>query len=430
MSRAQLTQLNNGIRVVTKTVESLESIFLGYWIEAGSVHEENDDNGISHFLEHMAFKGTTSRKANQITEEIESVGGHINAYTSRETTAFQTKILKEDLALGMDILSDILQNPTFPEEELEKERYVILQEISQTFDTPDDIIFDYFQDIAFANQKLGRSILGSPQTVNKITTEDLRRYRSKYYNADNIVLAAVGNLCHYDLLKQADKYLFKFASNVTSVANEQYNYVGGVFSDTRDLEQTHIIIGFEGVSSLSAEYYTQAILSSILGGGMSSRLFQEIREKRGLAYSIYSFSSAHRKNGLFGIYSATSSEKITELVNVSLGELLDMCSNISEKELRRTKAQFKASLLMSNESNSALCEQIANQTIIFKKPYEQKEILEKINSVTLEDIQKVARKITSSNLSIITVGKGNADSILPIAESLGIGVSADRVLAN
>jgi predicted Zn-dependent peptidase len=368
----------------------------------------------------MAFKGTKSRNVKQIAEEIESVGGFLNAYTSKETTAFHAKVLKEDKRLALDILSDILQNPTFPAEELERERGVIIQEIYMTQDTPDDIIFDHFQNVAFANQSLGRPILGPVETVSKIDASDLRAYRSKYYSADNIVFAAAGNVDHDEVLRLAEEYFAGFKTDATPVCDKQYDYVGGTYSDIRDLEQTHLIIGFNGLSSTSEDYYTLAILSSILGGGMSSRLFQEVREKRGLAYSIYAFSSSYRKNGAFGIYAATSPDKLAELSNVVAGELVEIRRNISEKELKRTKAQFKASLLMAKESASASCEQIANQTLIFQRPIEQNETLEKINSVGIEDVQKLAEKILSSNASVISVGKSDASQAVQALNSCGI----------
>ncbi|MDR0678171.1 MAG: insulinase family protein [Holosporaceae bacterium] len=420
MKKAVLTQLDNGIRVVTQNIENFESVALGYWIEAGGTCEEENNYGISHFLEHMAFKGTTSRDAKQIIEEIESVGGYLNAYTSKETTAFHAKVLKENWPLAMEVLSDILQNPTFPCKELERERGVILQEISQTHDTPDDIIFDHFQSVAFTNQSLGRPILGSTDIVLNINVSDLRDYRSRYYNADNVVFAAVGNLDHDKLLNQADRYFSRFKTGVTRVCDKRYDYVGGIHSDIRDLEQTHVIIGFEGVSSLSDDYYTLAILSSVLGGGMSSRLFQEIREKRGLAYTVYSFSSSYRKNGLFGVYAATSTDNLAELSNIVSGELIKMCGDISEKELKRTKAQFKSSLLISRENNSILCEQIVNQTLIFKRPIDTKEIIGKIDSITLKDLQNLMTKILSSKASIATVGKGDASSIIGALQSHGL----------
>jgi predicted Zn-dependent peptidase len=420
MSKAILSRLDNGMRVVTKKIENFESVVLGYWIEAGGICESEDICGISHFLEHMAFKGTTSRSAKKITNEIESVGGYLNAYTSKETTAFHAKILKENQSIALEILSDILQNPTFPPEELEMERGVILQEISQTQDTPDDIIFDHFQNVAFTGKSLGRPILGPVDVVSRLSADDLRGYRSKYYNADNMVFAAAGNVDHDELLRLADEYFSKFKTNATPVHDEQYQYMGGSYSDIRDLEQTHAIIGFNGLPSLDEDYYTLAILSSILGGGMSSRLFQEVREKRGLAYSIYAFSSSYKRNGIFGVYSATSADKLAELSDVIIGELTKICENIHEDELNRTKAQFRASLLMVDESNSASCEQIVHQALIFNKIIDRSEILEKINRITADDVKKLAVKIISSSVSVATVGKGNAEPFLRSLQKYGL----------
>ncbi|MDR0968498.1 MAG: insulinase family protein [Holosporaceae bacterium] len=417
MSKTIITRLNNGIQVATRSIESFESVVLGYWVKAGGVCENKSECGISHFLEHMAFKGTTSRNAKQISEEIESVGGFLNAYTSKEITAFHAKVLKENKELVIDVLSDILQNPTFPEEELERERGVIMQEIYQTQDTPDDIIFDHFQNVAFANQSLGRPILGTAEIVSKITARDLQDYRAKYYNADNIIFAAAGNVDHDELLKLADKYLSKFRNNVTPVHDKRYDYVGGSYSDVRDIEQTHVIIGFDGLSSASEDYYAAATLSSILGGGMSSRLFQEVREKRGLAYSIYAFSSSYKRNGTFGVYAATSPDKLTELSKVIANELTKIEEDVLEKELDKTKAQLKSALLMARESSSASCEQIANQTAIFGSPLEKEDVVKKIESVSIEDVKKLANKIFSSKTSVVTVGKNDATPVIEVLRS-------------
>ncbi len=422
--QTKLTTLDNGIRVVTKNLESFDSVVLGYWVEAGGVCEEESNCGISHFLEHMAFKGTTTRTAKQIAEEIEAVGGYSNAYTSKEVTAFHAKVLKEHKQVAVDILSDILLNPTFAKEELERERGVILQEISQTFDTPDDIIFDHFQGVAFKNQSLGRPILGPVEVVSKISADDLRRYRTKYYNADNVVFAAVGNVCHDEMIESANKYFSQFSKTKTPTHDTTYRYVGGAYSDKRPLEQAHLILGFNGLPSSDSDYYTMAIFSAILGGGMSSRLFQEVREKRGLVYSIYSFSSSYKHNGVFGVYAATSADKLSELSDVVSNELIKMRGVITEKEFNRTKAQFKSSLLMSCESNSATCEQIVNQTMIFGRPLSHNEMLEKIEAVTIEDVQKLTDKILASNASVVTVGNCDCEKILPVLKANGIKVTA------
>jgi predicted Zn-dependent peptidase len=420
LKNTRLTRLDNGIRVVTKKLENFDSVVVGCWVETGAVRENIHNNGISHFLEHMAFKGTHTRTAKQIAEEIESIGGYLNAYTSKEVTAFHAKVLKEELQTAIDILSDILQNPTFLTEELERERQVILQEISQTQDTPDDVIFDHFEGVAFAQQALGRSILGSAEIVSKISADDLINYRSEYYNANNIIFAAVGNVSHEDLINSADRYFSGFKNKTVKPHNDTYNYIGGSYSDIRDLEQAYVIVGFSGVGNLDDDYYKLALFSSILGGGMSSRLFQEVREKRGLAYSVYSFSSSYKNNGTFGIYSATSPEKLSELSDVISGELIKMRKNISEKELKRTKAQFRSSLLMTKESNSASCEQMVNQTLIFGHPISWEDILKKLEAITLDDIEHLTDRILSSNASTVTVGKCDTSPIVLALQKNGI----------
>ncbi|MDR2794226.1 MAG: insulinase family protein [Holosporaceae bacterium] len=424
MNNMKLTCLPNGIRVVTKSVESFESVVLGYWVEAGGVCEDESICGISHFLEHMAFKGTTSRTAQQIAEEIESVGGYLNAYTSKEITAFHAKVLHSDIGIAIDIVSDILQNPTFLQEELEMERNVVLQEIGQTQDTPDDIIFDHFQSVAFAKQAMGYSILGPASVISSLGANDLRSYMQRYYNADNIVFGAVGNIDHDEIVDLASKHFSKFSSHKTLKHSNCYNYIGGSLADIRDLEQVHVIIGFNGVSILSSDYYTMAIFSSILGGGMSSRLFQEVREKRGLVYSIYSFSSCYRNNGTFGIYAATSADKLSELSDVVVAEVLKVQQDVTEKEFNRTKAQFKSSLLMSSESSSSSCEQIVNQTIAFGRPLDRVEIIKKLDSVTIDEVKQLCTTVLASPPSVITVGKCDCRPIIASLNGNGLKVAS------
>ncbi|MDR3187230.1 MAG: insulinase family protein [Holosporaceae bacterium] len=420
MKNTKLTTLDTGLRIVTRRLENFDSVVIGYWVEAGTVRENEANNGVSHFLEHMAFKGTSRRTAKQIAEEIESVGGYLNAYTSKEATAFHAKVLKEDRHTALDILSDILQAPTFPSEELELERNVVLQEISQTQDTPDDIIFDYFESAAFQNQPLGRSILGSSALIANMKVDALRAYRDEYYNSDNIVLAAAGDVVHEELVDSVNKYLSGFRTCKTAAHDIKCHYVGGSYSDMRDLEQAYLIIGFNGLANLDSDYYTLALFSSILGGGMSSRLFQEIREKRGLAYSVYSFSSSHKYNGAFGIYAATSPDKLSELSDVASTELLKMREHISEKEFGRAKAQFRSVLLMSQESNSSCCEQIVNQTLIFKRPVSHEEILKKIDAITVDGIKALTDRLLSSNASIVTVGKCDCSAVNAALQVNGI----------
>lgn len=386
---------------------------LGYWVKVGGVCEDSSNCGISHFLEHMAFKGTKTRTAKQIADEIESVGGYLNAYTSKEVTAYHSKLLGDDKKLAIDILSDILQNPTFLKEELERERGVIFQEFFQTRDTPEDIIFDHFQTVAFKGQSLGTPILGTEEVISKISSEDLSSYLSTHYYANDMIFAAVGNVSHDEILDYADKYFSKFKSaKQISGSDKPFKYVGGAHSDVRDIEQVHVVVGFDGLSCKDPDYYTMAIFSSILGGGMSSRLFQEIREKRGLVYSIYSFSNSYTQNGVFGVYAATTADKLKELADVLALELLKMTTNITEKEFQRTKAQFKTSLLISSENNTVSCEQLVNQTAVFGHPILHKEIIEKIDAVTIDDIKRLANKVLQSVTSVVTVGKCDCSDVV------------------
>lgn len=430
MENVQLTHLDCGLTVVTRTMESLSSVALGYWVKAGGVLEDPSNWGISHFLEHMAFKGTTTRSARQIADEIESVGGYLNAYTSKEVTAFHAKLLGEHKNIAVDILSDILQNATFPIDELERERGVILQEFFQTQDTPDDIIFDHFQRVAFGDQSLGMPILGTEKHISNISANDLRNYMMQHYYSENMIFAAVGNVTHSEILDYAEKYFDKFnqEKNVRSGTDSETNYVkkfdykGGAFSERKDIEQVHVIVGFEGLQCKDPDYYTLAIMSSILGGGMSSRLFQEIREKRGLVYSIYSFSNSYTQNGVFGVYAATTENKLKELSEVLAAELLKISGEITESEFNRTKAQFKTSLLISAENNVSSCEQLVNQTAVFGHPIPREEILRKIEAVSIDDVRKLAAKILQSKTSVVTVGKCDCGDVLKAMGNSGFKV--------
>ena len=405
MESGKISKISNGITVVSHEIGSVESATIGFWVKAGGFSEEKEVHGISHFLEHMAFKGTERRSARDIAEEIESVGGYLNAYTSRDVTAYHAKVLKDDIPLALDIVSDILFYPTFLSEEMERERGVILQEIGQSIDTPDDIIFDHFQNIAFPDQPMGRPILGTADIVSRLSTDDLRAYRAQNYTTDSIILSAAGNISHDKLVELAEKY----AGNVPNSAREKVDinphYEGGYHFDERlKLEQSHVILGFEGVKYTDPNYYTAALFSSILGEGMSSRLFQEVREKRGLVYSVYSFTSNYKDAGLFGMYAATSPSKVIELLDVAYEEVQKMRKGISTKEFNRTKAQFKSGLLMSLESTSSTCDQIASQTVLFDKPVAMQDVLKKIDAVTIDEIEAYTDQLLASRPTLISVG--------------------------
>lgn len=398
-----VTTLANGLRVVTNSIPYVETVTCGFWVDVGARHEPESINGISHVLEHMAFKGTNRRSALEIAEEIEAVGGYLNAYTSREATAYHARILKADLPLAIDILTDILQNSTFDPIEFAREQSVIIQEIGQTYDTPDDIIFDYFQQTCFPNQPMGRAILGTTQIIQSLTPEQVKKYMHDHYGMHQIVFAASGKLEHEQIVDLVSE---KFQSLPTDCPKEKIPavYKGGTFHQERDLEQTHVILGTEGLPFGHQDYYAISILSTILGGGMSSRLFQEVREKRGLVYSIYSFASSYQDSGIFGIYAGTSPNKVQELLPVVRDELAQFSKSLKTSEINRAKAQLKAGLMMSLESTTSRCEQLANHLMIYGRPIPPTEILQKVDAVTHDQINALADRLFSGPQTLITLG--------------------------
>ncbi len=402
----ELSTLPGGLRVVTHKMSSVETVSLGIWVQVGARFEQAAINGVSHLLEHMAFKGTERRNARAIAEEIEAVGGHLNAYTSREVTAYHATVLKEDVVLAVDILSDILQYPTFDQEELGRERAVVLQEIGQTLDTPDDIIFDQFQEICFPDQPMGRPILGPPEIVAAMERDVLRGYMKDHYTAPRMVVAAVGNLDHKAVLGEVER---AFADNLAGNGSaepppEPARYQGGDRRDPRDLEQVHLVVGFEGFRFGDNDYYAAACMSTLLGGGMSSRLFQEIRERRGLVYSIYNFSSSYYDCGVFGVYAGTGADEIAELVPVLCDELVRATGDINDDELARARAQLRAGMLMLLESTASRAEQLARQIMIYGRPLTIEEITEKIEVVDIEAVQRTVRRLLSSKPTVAAIG--------------------------
>lgn len=390
--KIKISTLKNGLRIATDTLPSVETVSLGIWVGAGSRFETKDNNGVAHFLEHMAFKGTKKRNAIQIAEEIENVGGIINAYTSREVTAYYAKVLKNDTRLALDILSDILQNSTFDPTELEREREVIIQEISQSKDTPDDIIFDHFQEAAYPDQPFGRPILGPAGLIKKMPRETLMTFMDTLYTPDNMILVASGNVDHDEMVKQAEDCLSAIPSR-KQPAPDGAVFKGGNYRENRKLEQLHTLFGFEGDAVTSDNYYTTVLYSTILGGGMSSRLFQEIREKRGLVYTIYSFMNANSDAGLFGIYAGTGEQGSKTLMDVTLAELEKMTHTVKEDELHRAKAQVKASLLMGLESTNNRARRIAHNILTHNRLIGVDEIIEKIEDVDVNQVQNYGAEL-------------------------------------
>jgi predicted Zn-dependent peptidase len=399
----RVTQLPSGLTVVTEHMDRVETVSLGAYVATGTRNETETENGVSHFLEHMAFKGTERRSAAAIAEEIEAVGGHINAYTAREQTAYYVKVLKEDTALAADIIGDILTHSTFEPEELERERGVILQEIGQANDTPDDIIFDHFQETAFPAQPMGRPVLGTEEHIREMPRSVLTNYMRRHYSAPNVVVAAAGALEHEQLLDLVNKHFADLPSEPPPPVVVG-RYAGGEFREARELDQVHIVLGFPSVAYGDPDYYPTLLLSTLLGGGMSSRLFQEIREKRGLVYSIYSFSAPYMDTGLFGIYAGTGESEAEELVPVTLAELCKVQTEVTETELARARAQVKASLLMSLESTGSRCEQLARQLQVFGRVVPTAETVGKLNAVTTEQVSRAAERLFRAAPTLATMG--------------------------
>ncbi len=400
-----IDKLKNGIRVVTEEIPSIESVSVGIWINAGSRNEKKIENGIAHFLEHMAFKGTEKRSALQIAEEIESVGGFINAYTSREITCYYAKVLKNHLPLAVDILSDIISNSIFNEQEIEIEKGVIIQEIGQMKDTPDDVIFELLQKEAFADTELGRSILGSVENINSFQRKNFINFIDNNYFAEKIVLCAAGNLKHKDLCKLALS-LQDIKELKKPKSKSKVLFKGGEKRVIKDLEQAHFAVGFEAPNLKSPKLFAGKVFSVIMGGGMSSRLFQEIREKRGLCYSIGTSFDCYSDNGIFLSYAGTSGDKVKELSEVIATEFKDSITTINETEVERAKTQLRSSLLMGLENSSSRSERLARGLIIWDKIVEVQETISKIDSVSLEDVRDFGVEMFhNSNPAMALYGK-------------------------
>ncbi len=399
------TTLPNGLRIATDDVPSVATATLGLWVEVGARHEPSEVNGISHFLEHMAFKGTTTRSAKQIAEEIENVGGHLNAYTSRENTAYHARVLQENVPLALELIADIIQNSTFEAPEVSRERNVILQEIGQALDTPDDIVFDYFQETAFPHHPLGRPILGRPEIIHKISGEDLKTYMGREYTASRMVFAAAGAVNHDQIVDLCQKYFSNLSQHSVN-GYEKATYHGGHFYEKKELEQVHLLIGFESCPYGHPDYYPLSVFSTLLGGGMSSRLFQEVREKRGLVYSISSFNSVFRDTGVFGIYAGTGESKVQELIPTVKDVFEDFSKTLEEKEIDRSKAQLKAGLLMALEKTSTRCEQLAQHMMIYKRLIPYQEIIDNVSAVTREDLISVANRLMQKKTTFASIGPG------------------------
>ena len=403
MRDIQITTLANGLRVVSDRMPTVESVSLGVWVRAGTRYEQPQVNGVAHLLEHMVFKGTNRRSAREIAEEIEAVGGNINAYTSRETTAYYAKVLKDDAGLAVDVLADILQHSVFDDVELGRERSVVIQEIGQAHDTPDDVVFDHFQSTAFPDQPLGRPVLGKSEIVAAMSRDAIVGFRDEHYRTSRMVVAAAGNIEHDQLVDNADK-VFGDLQNGGDAASQEAVYSSGERREVRDLEQIHMVLGFRGAPIGTPEFYTMSVLSNLFGGGMSSRLFQEIREERGLVYSIDTFMSAFADTGLFGVYAGTGTEQIGELIPALCDQITGLADSLHDEEVNRARTQLKSSLLMALESTGARCEQVAQHLLIFGRVMPVEEMVARIDAIDAKQIGVLARQIFSVPPVMAAVG--------------------------
>jgi predicted Zn-dependent peptidase len=400
----EVTRLSSGLSVVTDRMPHLESASLGVWVGSGSRDENPDEHGISHLLEHMAFKGTKRRTARQIAESIE---------------AYYARVLKADVPLALDVLSDILSEPAFDVEELRREQNVIVQEIGATEDAPDDLVFDRLQEIAFPKQSVGRSILGTPETVRSFNSTRLRAYLNRNYRAPDMLVAAAGAVEHGRIVEEAEKRFASFLGPAAP-APQPASFSGGTRVETRDLEQVHIAVALQGLPVSDPELYSLQVFTSVLGGGMSSRLFQEVRENRGLCYAIHAFHMPYADTGLFGLYAGTDETDAPELMRVMIDEIGNATETLNEAEIARAKAQMKAGLLMALESSEARLGQIARQMLAYGRPVPLDEIVAKVDAVTVERARAAgAALIRRSRPAIAALGPGSGlESTAAIAEGL------------
>ena len=417
----KISQLDNGLQVVTDPMEGVESTALGLWFKVGARYETAKLSGMAHFIEHMLFKGTDRRSSFSISEEIEATGGYLNAYTSRENTAFYARMLAQDTELCLDVLADVLQHSRFEPADIEREQTVISQEIAQAEDTPDDVVFTDFQSQAFAGQGLGQSVLGSQQTLSNINRENAMAFWQYHYRPDKAILVASGGVDHDAFVRLAERLFWpdrgeRGPREMPTAAK----YTGGVTLKTRALEQVHTVLGFEGASMTDPRYFASAVLSTLLGGGSSSRLFQEIREKRGLAYHVGAHTSGYADTGLFAVYAGTAPEAEAELLSVLIDEFKRLVdTNVPELEIERARAQIRASVLMGRESTSSRAEDAAQQMLVYGIPRTVSDLIGQLDAVDAAAIRREAELMLSSPVTLSAIGPlSDTDTLYDINQRL------------
>ncbi|MGD0038394.1 MAG: pitrilysin family protein [Bacteroidota bacterium] len=390
--------LPNGVRIVTEEIPHVRSLSLGFWIETGSRDEFLANNGISHFIEHMVFKGTKKRSVKEIAQSIESVGGYLNAFTSKEHTCYYARVLDEHLELATDVLSDMVFQPTFPEKEFEKERNVILEELKQAEDDPDDIIQDYFEKAIFKTNPLAMPVIGTAKSISSITRKDLIQYRTEHYTSSKLVVAAAGNLRHEDVVELSKRYIQK-STDSTSKKSEHdpsvFEEPSSVLCEYyKPIQQAHICLGTIGFRVQDERRFPMQVLNTLLGDGMSSRLFQNIREKYGFAYAVYSFNNMMEETGAAGVYIGTDNSHVQRCIDLVWKELKSLrTQGITKQELTRTKAQLKGSMMLGMENIPNRMIRLGSSELYFGELIALDAIIKKIDAVTREDVQATAEEL-------------------------------------
>jgi len=408
--------LSNGLQITMETIPFVRSISFGIWVRNGSRNENESNNGISHFIEHMLFKGTSNRTAKQIADEFDSFGGQLNAYTSKELTCYYARVLDTHFEQAFDVLADMFFNSNFSEDEINKEKNVILEEIDMTEDSPEDLVIELLQYNAFAKNSLRYSILGTKENVNSFDSKSFKDYFNSNYHPENTVIALAGNFDSNEALKYIEKYFGSFTRG-GSYKSPEYcaEYTPCVIKKEKDIEQLHLCLGFPGLNIKNPDTYAMAALNTMFGGGMSSRLFQNIREKHGLVYSIYSYNAGFLDTGLFTIYAAMNPKQVNKAIELIWEEINGLwVDKITKEFLDRTKEQLKSNFLLSLENSSSRMSSIGRSQLMLNKITSPDEMIQKIDEIDVDKIYAVAERIfKTKEASICVVGKtGDLNSVL------------------
>lgn len=411
----ETSRLDNGIQVVTETIPYVRSVAIGFWFKVGSCNESLCNLGITHFIEHMLFKGTRSRSAREIAEAVDAVGGQLNAFTTKEHTCYYARILDQHLPLAVELLADMVQNSLFDEREIEKEKGVVLEEIAMYEDAPDELVHDLVLEAAWGNHPLGRSTLGTAASVKALTREDLMEFMAQHYVGENLVVAAVGNVTHDEVVSLIQEHLGALPRRPRSVQpqiSQVPTLASGLLLRPKGTEQVHICTGSPGISCFAQDKYVMHLLDTILGGGMSSRLFQGLREERGLVYSAYSYHTGFQQTGIFSVYAGTSPENVKTVLTLIYAEFEKLATKpVAEEELKRAKEQIKGGLMLALESITTRMNRLAKH-ILYNKPFcSLDEILKQIDLVEAEDVRKMAERVFSQGAALAVIGSVRPEDV-------------------